>query len=122
MSRASRQKKSRKKKEKEKAKESKPSFDAAALRASLDRIASLRPDGDWTTGEAWTDEELDAFSQKHSVTLPPEYRAYLRDFGDGGPGFVRITPLEGRPEAELERASKPFRVTTSARIFPLKDA
>jgi tetratricopeptide (TPR) repeat protein len=120
MGRASRQKKPRKKKEKAKA--SKPSFDAAALRATLDRIAALRPEGDWTTGEAWTEDEIAAFEQKHGLTLPPEYRAYLRDFGDGGPGFVRITPLEGRPETELERASKPFRVTTSARIFPLRDA
>lgn len=117
-----RSKKAQKKKGKEKAKEVKPSFDATALRATLDRIIALRPDGDYATGAKWTEDELEGFERKHGIKLPPEYRAYLRDFGDGGPGFVTIAPLEGRPESELARATKPFRVTDARRAFPLRES
>jgi tetratricopeptide (TPR) repeat protein len=118
MSKRKKKDKEKKAKPKAKAKAPKPSFDAAAFRERLEPIGT---DDDVRCGPRWTAEELAAFEREHKLSLPAEYRSYLIEIGDGGPGFVRIQPLEGRSEEELSRAGKVFRVTNTSRVFPLKE-
>jgi len=68
-------------------------------------------------GACLSEEELGEFEKKYSITLPPDYRAFLKYVGNGGagPGY-RLTPLQLAMPAEKgkfgdEFLSTPFEYT-----------
>jgi len=88
-------------------------LDTAHVKAELVRLAQLDP-GDawrWQTAPTWSAARLDAFEKKH-FKLPLDYRAWLRDVGDGGLGFIDggMRKLSSQSKSELVRAAKRFRI------------
>jgi hypothetical protein len=93
------------------------------VRAQLDELAKLDP-GDawrWETEPTWSEADLAAFEREH-FKLPPDYRAWLREIGDGGIGFLEdgFRKLSSQSNEELARAKKRFRVIQDMTPSPRK--
>ena len=85
----------------------------AQVNTHLARLRQLgHPAGDgW--GAPWTEEELVAFEKARSCELPEQYRAFLRNVGDGGPGPGRgLVALRDRTDDDLAGIARPFPLTS----------
>jgi hypothetical protein len=63
----------------------------------------------WQLRPCWPEERIAAFEARWSVSLPPDYRAFLRDAGAGGAGpAYGLVEIDER--AELAALREPFDV------------
>ena len=75
-------------------------FDTATIRSDLQRLTIAAPEIFGANGHHFTlnaplvEAEVLAFERQHAIELPPEYRRFLIDLGNGGAGpYYGIFPL-----------------------------
>ncbi|MER6095008.1 SMI1/KNR4 family protein [Streptomyces sp. NPDC001728] len=85
-------------------------WDGGAVRARVRELAGLDPE--WTRSGARThryeltpalpEAAISAFEQRHGIRLPPDYRAFVAEVGDGpaGPAHGLMPLTTPRPEAD----------------------
>lgn len=92
-------------------------LDTKRIRSVLDELARADPGEAWRfrTNATWSEQRLAELEAKH-LRLPADYRAWLRDVGDGGigAGFLDLPrgmrALASQTESELALAAEPFGV------------
>lgn len=85
--------------------------DLTTISAQLARLRELLG-GAPAFGPPWDEDDLLAFEAAHGCALPPGYRRFLAEVGDGGSvGAHVLWPLRARDPADLAWLGAPFPLT-----------